>query len=698
MLYYRVVADRNGPETFPRSQLQVFVLFLIFLEPLVYNPWGDNVFILPKTAYLEFFILTLACLFFVRGAQSGQVPFPRAAFSLPVVVFAFSQMISCALSVHPPVSRNEFSLYLALFFLFAFIQTFQTTMFRRLLQVLVWCAVLVSLYALLQRLRIDFVTWNNPAVYLRPAATTGNPTFLGAYLACVFPLTFFFAVTSKTAGTTLFYGAAAWMLGIALFLTFSRGGWLAAFSGALIFFLFCPRETLAENKKRVLYISLFLGISFFALNYFRIPVEGRTVSAFERATSVSPSVLVRFHIWKDALYLFKEFFWFGSGQDTFAVVYPKHRSLEVLRIQAVTALPENAHNEFLQTAVTSGIFGFFSYVWLLLYFLAKIKFKCKKDALASALAGAFVAYMVQSLFNPKTLDTHFLFWILLGMGLREDEDKEERFLSFSGLPLHLRAAGALLLCGLCLHLFVPKVTKPVVSDFFIRKANDESIQSHVEKALINFYKALDYHPENPLLHRTLAIFYKRLGETAGKTEFLEYALQELSQALDLSPYDASLYADTGRVYASYFMLSGKKKYASAGEYFHKQAVSRDPLHAVFHNDLGILYLNEKNFEKAEESFQTAVRLVPNFGEPYLNLGKMYYFQRNMAQAIHFTLKSLHYAPEDLDALMSLATYFKETKRYHEALSCLTRARKVYPFNRSVRKLFFEIKDLAKNDK
>ncbi len=69
-------------------------------------------------------------------------------------------------------------------------------------------------------------------------------------------------------------------------------------------------------------------------------------------------------------------------------------------------------------------------------------------------------------------------------------------------------------------------------------------------------------------------------------------------------------------------------------------ISTDKCDAETYNLLGIVYLNLKDYAKAEESFNEALKLDPNLSEAYNNLGLLNLLQGSYQQAISYFEKAL----------------------------------------------------------
>jgi Flp pilus assembly protein TadD len=67
------------------------------------------------------------------------------------------------------------------------------------------------------------------------------------------------------------------------------------------------------------------------------------------------------------------------------------------------------------------------------------------------------------------------------------------------------------------------------------------------------------------------------------------------------------------------------------------------------NNLGVLFVREQSYAKAEEQFKTCIRLVPSFDQSYLNLARLYALQNDREKAKEVLQDLLHMQPENPSA-------------------------------------------------
>lgn len=101
--------------------------------------------------------------------------------------------------------------------------------------------------------------------------------------------------------------------------------------------------------------------------------------------------------------------------------------------------------------------------------------------------------------------------------------------------------------------------------------------------------------------------------------------------------------------------------------------------AAAHLNLGTVYGNFKQFDKAIESYQTAIRLDPEFVPAHINLALLYNFQGKNAEAEQLLRQALQHAPQLPDAHYYLGLLLAEDSgRLAEAAESLGEAVKHAP--------------------
>ncbi len=219
----------------------------------------------------------------------------------------------------------------------------------------------------------------------RLVATFENPNVYGTFLLIALPVVLLSAVFAKGWRGKTFLWFTTVLLTVNLFLTYSRGCYLA-----LVVSLF----VLLVCKGRG---WLWVGVGALALCPLYLPesVMSRIASIGNLADS---SVSYRINIWKGALSMLEQYWWMGVGigDGAFRSIYENH---------ALTAVEDapHAHNLFLQFMAESGVLGLVILVLFFLFlFRSAISAVCRSNGAGKWLRLSLVAAWCGLLFQGLT--------------------------------------------------------------------------------------------------------------------------------------------------------------------------------------------------------------------------------------------------------------------------------------------------------
>ena len=259
-------------------------------------------------------------------------------------------------------------------------------------------------------------------------------------------------VFSMAALSLLFGGAMAWELGrwkgIAAML-----GVLAAVALAMALGWWMPVYDLLFTRQRAAALALFVGLLLglralvqrrpgrgilrrnHNLDYVMVllaiiwaahsmpAIRNTTFEMLERVGRLfHPSEVKytpRLFIWRSALSMLRDNFWFGKGLDTFQISFPPYREA-LYWILEWNGTPEKAHNFVMQTAATMGFMGLLAFAWMHLAWAAAGFRDWRRQAddrrkwLLLAGFGAWLGFFVQNLFSFTVVGYGSLWWVLWG--------------------------------------------------------------------------------------------------------------------------------------------------------------------------------------------------------------------------------------------------------------------------------------------
>jgi len=245
-----------------------------------------------------------------------------------------------------------------------------------------------------------------------------------------------------------------------------------------------------------------------------------------------------------------------------------------------------------------------------------------------------------------------------------------------------------------------------------------------DKALEHYAKAVEIDPDNVIFQKSLADFYY---SAAGR---VEEALAMYAKVLDQQPRNLEAMLMAGHISVALQKFDDGEKFykrvleiepwnqdasllleklqnrpkndarpASAEElYADIQIMINDGLaneavsaletllesHAEFalaHNDLGVLYYQQGNKDKALNCYEAAARLEPGNITFQKNLADYYYVEQGRVEdAIQIYVKVLENDPEDIDTLMILGHICVALQKFEDAETFYNRLLAVEPWN------------------
>ncbi len=181
-----------------------------------------------------------------------------------------------------------------------------------------------------------------------------------------------------------------------------------------------------------------------------------------------------------------------------------------------------------------------------------------------------------------------------------------------------------------------------------------------EDAILEYKRATRLDNKNPWIFNYLGLAQIAVGQT-------KEAIKSMHAALKLNPDLTDVHNNLGVVYSE---MGDREK---AFEEF--AAVVRDPTYPTPEKplyNLGNLYFRENSFELALMHYQRAVEKNPNFALGYRGLGKVHLALGEPELAQKKFLTALKYAPSDQGSLYELARIYESENDLENALEYFRR--------------------------
>lgn len=224
-------------------------------------------------------------------------------------------------------------------------------------------------------------------------------------------------------------------LHLLLWSTFCRGAWLCVFAGIAGILLWNGVVWGWKSVLRVLAVAgVVVGLSiplFYLVRppagdsaspdyavFSKIGLFGRMASSADREDS---TVTSRYAFWNSAVQSIRLYPWFGSGPETFHLLYPRFRPVSEGYKSGFSTVVENAHNLLLHTAATQGLVSLA--FWLLLFGCVGVMalytlFYSPRGVLIYVYGlwfGVWCLSLASQQLNPHSLEGNLFEWLALGV-------------------------------------------------------------------------------------------------------------------------------------------------------------------------------------------------------------------------------------------------------------------------------------------
>lgn len=509
-----------------------------------------------------------------------------------------------------------------------------------------------------------------------------------------------------------------WVIGIIFYVTLiftkSRSGFLGLWISLIVFWLFslylasCVK-TLAENPKKatplffatarnrgvylrfitffifsLVIITFFLGAPFSQINRFTFSELFRnqqTTNNKQQALQPSGSSIIdvgitesgtiRRIVWKGAIEIFKHYPLFGTGVETFAFAYYKFRPVEHNMTSEWDFLYNKAHNEYLNYAATTGIFGLGSYLLFILFFIlwsirritycvSGIRYKENIPdtyhlILNTGLFSAWLSILITNFFGFSVVIIQLFFFLIPSISFVLSVDKEKQTKpSFNYSITNYQLLFSLItLFAICYLLFT--ILRLWYADTFFASGYHSSRASDYLSAYQSIKEAIKLNKNEPLYYDELALPAVQLAiafDEEKQATYSSYLRQEATLASELavtlSPNNVNFWKTRTRVF--YTLAQLDEKYLNDAFTALVQTKTLSPTDPKISYNLGLLYdkLGKKD-EAIAELYETT-KLKPDYRDAYFALGLFYQRDKQKEkakEAFNFILTKI--ATDDAEA-------------------------------------------------
>jgi len=553
-----------------------------------------------------------------------------------IITTIFSQNIEISFyGLHSRYQGLYSYFFYFLFFLLLLVNIKTIREIKRMIITAVISSFFVSLYGLVQMAGFDFMDWTEPTFITgRATSTLGQPNFLASYLLLVIPLSVYLIIKTNKFLIRFFWIITFLFQILCLFFTYSRGGWVGLVLGTiltgLIYLWIIKKNVLffLKNKKYIKFILLFASLLVICMvcllsrsDFFRHRIK----SSFDFK---SGSVAVRINFWQAGWQAFKKNPILGYGLETQGEVFVEYYKKDWAVYGNVNVYPNRAHNLFFDILLSSGLVGLIAYLALLYLFyrliLENIKNRQNKG-LSVVIFLAVTSYLISLLFNFSIVITNIYFWLFLAIIILINNNFSSRYDNLENKEIKkpdksIKLIIAILIIFLSLLILrqINKEIKYIIADHYYSEFKESLVRNEFFNTLemYNYIDKLNIHSN----------YYKKEMAVGLAEKFNDILFQDFKKQIEKilrSELEDIKINNYGNMFAKakiYTALANDKQndYFSLAEENFKKLINLSPEMPRNYYELAKVYIREKRFDRAEEYFSKALKMLPDINNLYIN--------------------------------------------------------------------------------
>jgi O-antigen ligase len=358
--------------------------------------------------------VSFALLFWlVRMFLTKKFCLARNPLNIPIVAFLVAAAIGVIMAVN---FKHSLKAYMTLGWMFIFFlivnNVKDTIQFKKLVRILVLITTIGGAYGIFQHLtKIDFFG-NIKHLRLPMARSTGffdGPATFGNYILLVLPVVIGLSSYIRIGREKRWLQLSGLIILTAIIFSYGRAVWMGLIVGLIFMGIL--------GSKRLL-LSILAGIMICSILILALPSSEFALRVVGTVKSKRP-VGDRTEFWEGSLRILRDYPITGVGWEGFRKVYPRYRPSEEEKSVS------NAHNNFVDVAVDSGLLGLGIFIWLLVT-IYKVGFHIFKEledgyfkGFVWGFMGSLTAFLIAGLsqYNFGDSEVVMLFYFLLGMVL-----------------------------------------------------------------------------------------------------------------------------------------------------------------------------------------------------------------------------------------------------------------------------------------
>jgi len=282
---------------------------------------------------------------------------------------------------------------------------FQSKNSPSLLSALILSTLPLSIYALIQAITGDFITVDN-----RASAWFGSANYLSLYLVPILLLSTYWLFEKTTLSQRIWFWVSFSLGVLAVYFSFSYGGWLALVAGMLVLGIYHFRHQWKFWASGGVLLALAVATQ---------ATSERVARMINLATQSSASV--RLQVWATDWLMAQKNWLTGIGLGQYPLHYPE--VVSKLYSHPLESEMLHAHNLYFQFLLNLGVVGLTGFVWLVVKGFRFIRNTSLSWAVP--ISAAMVAILTHGLVDTPYWknDLSALFWVILALAVVNNRNK-----------------------------------------------------------------------------------------------------------------------------------------------------------------------------------------------------------------------------------------------------------------------------------
>ncbi len=708
-----VPLDEEGQTTWTDRIVKAGLVLLVFVVPLAFTPpqfkWSSEPFKWAtaevagplKIACAQSIIFVLCFLWLAKMNARGIFAFRPSALFWSLLVYLGAQALSLVKAVN--VGYGWFELRIFIFWFLAYLLVTHHAEERdilRMFSAIVLVGALVSIYGIAQCYGKDFVRWGLSELsfdelsslervrfeqfteVLREGPSTfGHNNFASHFLIFGIPIAGAMLFISKRLPARVLCGAALVLMIWYLNMTKCRGAVIGLGVGVVVcVWLLLSRAVSAVSaegpegtvsRKAVAIRKAFIVVIVVVGLVAGLLLMSRGIGVLDQfRRGVDSPYVARINTWQSSFRAFLDSPMLGWGKGSFEDVVPAYWTDYEKGVYArELKFSKQAHNEYLEIGVETGIIGLGAFGWFLMCLASRSLFVSRKElsttrraillSAVCALTGVLVDSVVN--FDLQTPAAALMFFVLVGVIDVLGFEEKPRSISLpggvgSGVGI---TVWVVLVLGSVVGV-LPSIARPFLSEMRGARGAVAGARGDTDEAIRQFESAARLTPWH-------SVTMYRLGGAYVAASQWDKAAAAYGACLEASPNYVIAWANQG---LAYFNLGNPEKAIEAAE----RALALAPDMPMGHNVVGLSYAQQGKWEEALEAMKRATGL-PEPGRAQLH--------KNMA-VCHMALGQHEEAATEFQRAIDESRYpdpelyverakvLFELKRYEEAAESFTK--------------------------